>query len=458
MASAELAPLARVGGMAEAVAGLVNQLRADGVDVTVVVPDYDTTDIPHDADYLDVPAIVGPVAVRTAEIEGIGPVELVMAPQLGKPHPYNDGDGNAFTDNDHRFFAFSAGVAALVERLNPDVLHVNDWHTGAALGLLPDPPQSVLTIHTLAYQGIAAPSWLDHLIRGPELFAWYGDFNPLLGAIRLADRVVTVSPNYAADIVTEPHGMGLHHHLAELGPRLHGITNGIDTSAWNPETDQHLTATYSAANLRGKARNRTALLGEMRLASDGSGSNQPLIGMVSRLVEQKGIDLVVDAARFLTRLPARLAILGSGDSNHAAALHQLAANNPGRIAFVEGYDAGLSHRIFAGADLLLMPSRFEPCGLAQMQAMAYGTIPVVTDVGGLHDTVIDEDRCPDAGTGFVSDTVDVAGVVDALHRATRAWSSTRRRAGIRRRGMATDWSWASPANTYQSMYDELTSG
>ncbi len=454
MASAELSPIARVGGMAEAVAGLVRQLRRDDVTVTMVLPDYGGIELQSSQQIeLNVPAWAGPMSARTGVFADQGPVTLIDGPGMAKPHPYNDPTGRAFDDNEQRFYAFSAGIAALTERLSPDVLHVNDWHTAAALGLLGNPPPSVLTIHTLAYQGLSDPKWMNRLVRHPERFAWHGSTNPLLGGIELADRVVTVSPNYAREMLTEEHGMGLHRHLAQAGDRVVGIINGIDTNEWNPSTDPHLATNYDAASMRGKGTNRTAL--HQRFGLDLDGPAQPLIGMVTRLVEQKGIDLAADAARFLGDLPARLAILGSGDAELAKELHGLASQHPGRIGFVEGYDAELSHLIFAGSDLLLMPSRFEPCGLAQMQAMAYGTIPLVTDVGGLHDTVIDADQNPERGTGFVARSVDGAGVVDVMHRAVRAWNSTRRRSAIRYQGMSIDWSWSGPARSYIDLYQAI---
>lgn len=454
MATAELAPIARVGGMAEAVAGLVGQLRRDGLEVTVALPDYGGIPLEDEKETeLDVPDWAGPSSVRIGTLEGVGPLALIDGPGIKKPHPYNDEDGMAFPDNDLRFFAFSAAVAALAVQLEPDVLHLNDWHTAAAIALVEEPPPTLLTIHTLGYQGVSDAGWLDRLARSPELFMWYGSTNPLLGAIRLADRVVTVSPHYASEILNEEHGMGLHEHLAEIGDHLVGIINGIDVEEWSPVIDPYIDNHFSAASIRGKTANRNQLIEAFRL--DDSGPQQPIIGMVTRLVEQKGIDLLVDAARFLERIPARLVILGSGDASLVADLHRLACRFPGRIGFANDYNAGLGHLIFAGSDLLLMPSRFEPCGLAQMQAMAYGTIPVVTDVGGLHDTVIDDDDNPEAGTGFVSRSVDTAGIVDALHRAARAWSMPKRRAAIRRRGMTTDWSWAEPAGAYRSLYEDL---
>ncbi len=454
VASAEMAPIARVGGMAEAVAGLVRQLRRDGLDVVVALPDYGGVTLADEQRWeLPVPSWAAPVTARTGNLDGEGPIVLIESPGSVKPHPYNDDTGQAFHDNDLRFFSFSAGIAALTEQIRPDVLHLNDWHTAATLGLLTDPPPTVFTIHTLAYQGVCSGEWLNRLNRSPELFLWYGATNPLLGAIQLADRVAAVSPNYANEIRTEAHGMGLHHQLSALGDRLEGVINGIDAEEWNPATDPHLIANFAVDNMRGKGANRTALAEAFGLATDGPA--QPIIGMVSRLVGQKGIDLAIDAARFLEHLPARLVVLGSGDAAIVDALRGLAARFPDRVGFTNDYDAALSHTIFAGSDLLLMPSRFEPCGLAQMQAMTYGTIPVVTDVGGLRDTVIDADEAPDLGTGFVSRSVDTAGTVDALHRAVRAWRSTNRRSAIRGRGMAIDWSWSGPAGRYREIYRSL---
>lgn len=457
LASAEMAPIARVGGMAEAVAGLVKQLRADGVEVIVTLPDYSGVELSGERSVpLDVPDWAAPAAARVGSLPDIGDVWLIDGPGIYKPHPYNDPSGKAFEDNALRFFSFSAAIAAVAEREQPDILNLNDWHTAATLGLLADPPPTLLTVHTLGYQGITGREWMERIHRCPELFAWYGDTNPLLGAIRLADRVVTVSPNYASEILDEEHGMGLHHHLGELGDRLVGIINGIDVGEWNPETDPHLVANYSRAKMRGKSANRAEVAKAFRLDTDGPA--QPIIGMVTRLVEQKGIDLVIDAARFLEGVPAQLVILGSGDAPLVDGLHELSARFPGRIGFENDYNATLGHLIFAGSDMLLMPSRFEPCGLAQMQAMAYGTIPIVTGVGGLRDTVIDADADPDRGTGFVSPTVDTAGIVDAIHRASRAWSSTKRRAAIRHRGMQIDWSWAGPAATYENLFREMIGG
>lgn len=449
-ASAEFTPVARVGGLAEAAAGLVHALRAAGVTVDLVLPDYGDVELADQSESsIDVPWWVGEARLRHGTHPVAGAVTLVDVPGMARPHPYVDADGSGWPDNDHRFMAFSAVVAALAERERPDVVHLNDWHTAAALGMMTDRPPTVLTIHTLGYQGVTAREWLTHLPVEAHRFAWYDGTNPLAGAIELADRVIAVSPNYAREIVTPEGGMGLHERLASLGDRLVGIRNGIDTAVWDPATDPHIAARFTAGDDDGRVACRAALHDRAGWDDD----KRPIVAVVSRLVEQKGIDLLADAARFLPTMPARLMVLGAGDAATAGALRELADNAPDTAWFFEGYDEPLAHELFAGSDLFAMPSRFEPCGLAQMQAMAYGSIPVVTDVGGLHDTVLDADRHKD-GNGFVS-PVEPAGIVDALHRGVRAVKLASRRRALQRRGMGTDWSWEGPAAEHVAVYEEV---
>ncbi|MEZ5279914.1 MAG: glycogen synthase [Acidimicrobiales bacterium] len=452
-ATSEMAPLARVGGLAEAAAGLVKSLREQGVDVTIVMPDYSGAELSHQQ-HIDVavPEWVGPCSVRSGLHEVLGDLTLVHVPGMDRPHPYTDQHGEGWHDNDRRFMAFSATVAALNDQQKPDVLHLNDWHTAATLGFVHVQTPSVLTIHTLGYQGTMDAGWMKVLVRGAHRFEWFGACNPLAGGVALADRVVAVSPNYAREILVPGPGMGLEGRLQALGDRLVGIRNGIDTSMWNPSTDPHIAENYDDTRTEGKQACRAELL---ELAG-WSPSTAPVVGMVTRLVEQKGIDIVADSLRFLEAMPARLFVLGSGSAHLAWTLAEAARMSPDQVFFHEGYDEQLAHKIFAGADLFVMPSRFEPCGLAQMQAMAYGTIPVVTDVGGLHDTVIDADADRAEGTGFVTASVDTAGLVDALHRAVRAQRHAGRRAAIQRRAMTHDWSWSGPARRHIDIYEELS--
>lgn len=453
-ATAELAPYVKVGGLADASAGLVSALRGLGVKVEVILPDYGGLDLELETTVeLDVPHWAGPAEAYRGSLAGFDDVTLVSAPRLRRPHPYLDTDGRGWMDNDIRFMTFCSAVASLVDSGPPDVLHLNDWHTGAVLGLLESPPPAVLTIHNLAYQGTTDGGWLDVLRRRPEAFEWYGGFNPLTGAIALSDKVVTVSPTFATEVLRPETGFGVHGALAARGDDFVGILNGIDTVVWDSAGDPLITTHFDEGSV-----SRKRALGRRLAAEFGwSPSPTPLIGMVTRLTDQKGVDLALGAVSSLGVLDARMILLGSGDRSLADAAARLATSMPERFAFRSGYDEALAHRIFAGSDLFLMPSRFEPAGLAQMQAMRYGTIPVVTDVGGLHDTVVDADADPDNGTGFVAAAATSEAVVEALGRAVRAWRSTRRRGAIRRRGMSQDWSWRRPAGQYLDLYREIKS-
>jgi starch synthase len=453
-ATAELAPFVKVGGLGEAATGLVTELRRLGATVDVVLPDYGALPLSESGrDTLDMPAWAGAAAIRHGSLPGFERVSLVSAPVLSRPHPYVDSDGVGWPDNILRFMVFSAAVAAWAKADSPDLLHLNDWHTGATLGLVEEPPPSVLTIHNLAYQGTADGRWLDVLVRRPEAYEWYRGINPLTGAIALADRVVTVSPTFAKEVLSPETGFGVDEALAARGDRFLGILNGIDTGVWDPATDPLLPIRYDAGTATRKRRIARLLAAEVGWG-DGNG---PLVGMVTRLTDQKGVDLALETVADLEGLDARMVMLGSGDRVLADTARRLVTRHPDRFAFVEAFDEGMAHRIFAGSDLFLVPSRFEPAGLTQMQAMRYGSIPVVTDVGGLHDTVTDADAHPDRGTGFVADSVTASSVRDALSRAVRAWRSTRRRGAIRRQGMSHDWSWRGSARSYLELYREVMS-
>ena len=452
MATAELTPLASTGGLGAAVAGIVHAIRRmDDVQLDLVLPDYGGVELDDETAHdLQVPSWAGWARVRTGTHPSIGALHLIEVPAMRRPHLYDDPvTGRAWADNDRRFFAYSAAVAAWAEHLDVDVLHLNDWHTSAALALLHRPRPSVLTIHNLAYQGNADPGW-SHVL-GPRAGAYlrHGHTIPLAGGIALADRVVAVSPNYAEEIRTPEGGMGLHDDLLARGDDLVGILNGIDTDVWDPATDEHLEATYGPSTLARRADNTAALRADLGLTDDG-----PLIGMVTRFTEQKAVDRMFALAPYLDGL-AQLVVLGSGDPALAQLGARLSATHPDRVVVVDDYDAVLAHRIFGSADLFAMPSRFEPCGLAQMQAMRYGCPPIVTDVGGLHDTVTDADRHPADGTGWVTTTNDLPGWIDAVHRAVRGWHDVDRRTRAQRNGMAPDWSWDGPAAQQVDLYRSI---
>lgn len=449
-AAAELAPVIRVGGLAEAAGGLVAQLRKMDVDVDVVLPDYGGVELRKEKRHsIAVPGWAGEMWVRSGTHPAVGELTLLGSAELQRPHPYVDASGIGWLDNDLRFMQFSAAVAARRDATAPDVVHLNDYHTAAAVALGTVPRPTVLTIHTLGYQGVASGGWLDVIDRGAADFFWYDQFNPLAGGITQADRVIAVSPNYAREIVSEELGMGMHHLLASKGDRLVGILNGIDADDWNPATDKAIKAQFDADTVERRDACRADLLDIA-----GWEGKDVVVGVVTRLVDQKGIDILLGAVPHLATMPARLFVLGSGLAEFAGPLRNAAEMAPDRVFFNDGYDLALAHKIFAGSDLYGMPSRFEPCGLAQMQAMRYGSVPVVTPVGGLVDTVLDADSSR-KGTGFVSHNLSDAGFVDALHRALRARKNSKRWAGIRHRGMSHDWSWVGPAAKHLDLYAEL---
>jgi len=451
-ATAELAPVAAVGGLAQAASGLVSELRSQGVDVEVALPDYDGVSLAGEERVeLDVPSWAHPAAARRGEHPAFGPLTLVSVPGIQRPHPYLDGSGAGWPDNDARFLGFSAGVSALARATQPDIVHLNDWHTAAAAAGIEGELPVVLTVHNLAYQGQTGAEWPERLGPRGSAYARDGGCNPLAGGIALADVIVVVSPTYREEVLRPNTGAGLDALLRERAGALVGIRNGIDVDVWDPSHDPHLPAPFGPSDRSAKALARAALLVRLDL-SERPG---PLAVAVTRLVEQKGIDLLLPLVPELAEMGLQLGILGSGDAWLAHALHAAVARHPTALAFVEGYDESLSHLMLAGGDLLLMPSRFEPCGLAQMQAMRYGTLPVVTDVGGLHDTVVDLDDDPDRGTGWRAEAANTSSLQQALVRAVRGWADPAIRTPAQVRGMTADWSWAEPAARHVELYRRL---
>ena len=450
-ATAELRPIVSAGGLGEAAAGLAAALRDADVEVITVIPGYAHYELADEQHFdLDVADWAAPATARIGDHDDAGLLAVVDVPGIVRPEPYVDERGEGWPDNDRRFASFAAAIGSLARRLDVDLVHLNDWHTALAPAFLGEEMPIVLTIHNLAHQGWCHPGWIHNLPSRREAFVQGDAINSLAGAIRLADRVTTVSPNYAREITRPEHGFGLDGDLAWRGSDLRGILNGIDTRAWDPAIDAYAPH-FSVADMSGKQQARAALL--ERAGWDDT--DDPLIVMVTRLVDQKGVDLAFEAATYLAGMRARLMVLGSGDQRFAEWGHWLGQTQSDRIWFYNGFDAPLSHELFAGGDLLLMPSRFEPCGLAQMQAMAYGTLPVVTPVGGLVDTVIDADLHPKTGTGFVSSGIDEAAMVDVLHRALRAHRHAGRRKAIQKRGMTHDWSWTEPTKQFIALYEEV---
>lgn len=470
-ATAEFAPVVAVGGLAQAAAGLTHELRRHDVEVEVVLPDYDQAALSDrlvDATVtaLTVPAWAGEITVHRGFHPEIGRVSLVASAALRRTHPYVRPDGTGWSDNDLRFFSFARAVAALVEHdaagghpdgARFDVVHLNDWHTAPALAALAPTVPTVLSLHNLAFQGTADGRWLTAIGERARHYEWYGGVNALSGGIALADAVVAVSPTHADEIRTPLGGFGLDEALRHRGGAVTGILNGIDTSVWNPADDPVLAQRYSvdstdAERAAARAANRVELF--ERLGEPEPDDGRLLAVMVTRLTGQKGADIAASIVPVLGDIPMRLVVLGSGEVQLAADLHAAAAAHPDDFRFVEGYDDDLAHLLFAAADVFLMPSRFEPCGLAQMQAMRYGTVPVVTATGGLRDTVVDIDRAR-SGTGFVAPHATGSAVTAALFRAHRRLAAGRGRQAVIRRIMKIDWSWRLPAAQYRAVYDRV---
>jgi starch synthase len=369
-------------------------------------------------------------------------------------------------DEQRRFVLFCRGLLEALPLLNfvPDIIHLNDWQTAPCAAYLHTTYRHLLrqraarivyTVHNLQYQGRWDPSILDEagLNRAqvfiPSGLEFWGDVNWMKAGIMYADVVTTVSRRYAEEIQTLDYGWGLDEVLFQRHPRIFGIPNGLDWDAWNPATDGDLVARYSAAQaLPAKARNRMALRQEFGLPDD---PNLPVVGIVSRLVDQKGFDLIAEIADELRNLPLQLVVLGSGHPRYELLFRELAASANNVRARI-GFDVALSHRIYAGADFFLMPSAFEPGGLGQLIALRYGTLPIVHATGGLADTVTDIDAAPDAGNGFSFTPYLASALLDTLHRALRLYAERDRWPGLVARAMAYDSRWVTSARAYSDLY------
>jgi starch synthase len=346
-----------------------------------------------------------------------------------------------------------------------DAVHSNDWQTGLVSAFLQEemnPPKTVFTIHNLSYGGHFPPEVFYHLHLpvkwwSTEGIEFYGGFSMLKAGIVYSDAVTTVSATYAKEICTPAFGMGMDGVLQSNQAKLFGILNGIDTKAWNPSTDQHLVASYSAKRRNpGKKKNKQALLEYFGIAFDDAVMQAPLLGMVSRLVDQKGVDLVLDAIpQLLGETDANFLLVGNGNDYYEQRIVSLSEQYPGRVMNYIGYSEHLAHLLEAGADMFLMPSRFEPCGLNQMYSLAYGTPPIVNHTGGLADTVIDsteENLKNGTANGFVMSEATLAALLDAARRAINLFSNTRAWQQLQRNGMLQDFSWDHSALEYMNLY------
>ena len=468
--TSEAHPLIKTGGLGDISGSLPAALQELQRDIRMIMPAYRSV-LKH---YADAPVVAeleltgGKVRILEGRFPESGlPLYLVDAPSLfdRKGGPYGAGADGDWPDNAQRFALFCRAVVALALGQAgidwvPDVVHCNDWQSGLAAALLslhPHRPATVFTIHNLAYQGLFPAETFRELqlpaaLWHPDGIEFHGRLSFMKGGLAAADMLSTVSPSYADEIRTAAFGYGLEGLLTARSDRLMGILNGVDYGHWNPAADPFLKAGYDHTKLSGKAINKTALEREFGLKPD---PDTPLIGMVGRLVEQKGVDLFIDALPRLLKGPARFIILGTGEVGLELALKAAAKAHPGRIAVNIGYDEGQAHRIEAGSDMFLMPSRYEPCGLNQMYSLRYGSVPIVRRTGGLADAVSDaspQNIAAGHANGVLFDAADKDALATAVERAVSLYRQPRLWQTLQRNGMQRDFGWASSAWQYLTLY------
>ncbi|MFL6692999.1 MAG: glycogen synthase GlgA [Ramlibacter sp.] len=475
-ATPECAPYVKTGGLGDVSGALPAALAALGHDVRVLLPAYRGMKVAGEiGDTVELPAF-GPwpaaqlLPVRVAS----GVTMLLLAcPALYQRAggPYVDASGRDYDDNVLRFGLLSRVAAQLGTRDTPlagwqaDVVHANDWPTALAplyLALARDgSPQhrvaaSVVTIHNMAFQGsfpmhAADVLGIPHHLRGMEGVEFWGQVSMLKAGLQFADAITTVSPTYAREIQTPDFGVGMDGVLRARASRLTGILNGIDTDVWSPAKDTLLLHTYGAADLAGKARNKAALQKQLGLSVS---AKAMLFGVVSRMTPQKGIDLVLEQMDKLLAEAGQLVVLGMGEPWLQDALAEAARRSPKQVHVTVGFNEALAHRIEAGADCFLMPSRFEPCGLNQMYSQAYGTPPLVNGTGGLVDSVRDATEDPVDGTGFVMRSADAAGFAEALGRARATFRDAAAWRRVQLNGMRQQFGWEASAARYVQVYQQ----
>jgi starch synthase len=470
--ASEIFPLVKTGGLADVVGALPGALAQKGVEVRTLIPGYPavTAAIENARTVWIVADLFGGearlLATRAADLDLL----ILDAPHLfARPgNPYLGPDGQDWPDNAVRFAALAQVAADIsggsVKGYRPAVLHAHDWQAGLAPAYLHyrggSRPGTVMTVHNLAFAGKAPRDLLARLGLPPEAYAidgveFHGTISPLKAGLRFADRITTVSPAYAAEIRTEEAGMGFDGLLRARAGVLTGILNGIDTAVWDPESDPLIAARFSRRTLAKRTANKAALQARLGLEQEEAA---PLFGVVSRLTWQKGMDLLLACLPALRALGAQLALVGTGEADIEARFRNEATHAPDRFGCVIGYDESLAHLVQAGADALLVPSRFEPCGLTQLCALRYGAVPVVARVGGLADTVIDANAAAlaaDVATGVQFTPVNAAMLelalrrTVALHRQASVWRL------LQANGMQTDVSWRDPARQYAALYRDL---
>ncbi len=473
LVASEMTPYAKTGGLGDVVGGLASALRERGHEVTCCLPFYRcareaapgakpiglTLSVP-----LGSRAVTGDVLEWT-QPDGVRVLFIRRDEFFDRSELYTT-SVHDYEDNAERFLFFSKAVVELLgyTRFRPDVVHCHDWQTAfvpvqlshktQAGTLAPPLPKTVLTIHNIAYQGMF---WsLDFPLTNlpgefftPDTLEFYGQMNLLKGGIVFADGITTVSPTYAEEIQTTEGGFGLDTVVATRGANLHGIINGVDYARWNPETDPHLRQRYGPGDLSGKHACRADLLKTLRIRA---GATEPVAGFVSRLTAQKGVEILAGALEDLVESGLTIAILGKGERAYEEMLTDAPRRYPGRVAVRIAHDEELAHQIQGGADMLLVPSHYEPCGLTQLYALKYGTIPVVRATGGLDDTVQAYDPRTGRGTGFKFAPYTSAALVGAVRQAILLHKQPKKWQKLMGHAMAGDFSWRASALEYEKLY------
>ena len=481
--TSEAFPLIKTGGLADVSGSLPAALNAIDNDVRLLIPGYPAV----------MQKLVEPCYLSTiSNLPNVGAVNIVMGkmPETGvpvmaieAPHlydreggPYTDKSGQDWQDNPIRFGTLSLVAAILsgedspLKDWIPDIVHCNDWQTGLTPAYMhfisahrPQMKQakSVLSLHNLAFQGCYSADWVSRLGLPAECFhmegvEYYGQLSFLKAGIIYADGLSTVSPSYAKEIQTEQYGFGLQGLLSKRGHEIHGILNGLDTQEWNPATDPHLGSHYDAKKLAGKAKVKAALQAKLGLTP---APKAPLLGVVSRLTHQKGLDMLLECAETLiNQQHCQIAVLGTGEASFEQGYQALAAKFPGKVGVTIGYNEALSHQMMAGCDIFIMPSRFEPCGLNQMYGLRYGTPPVVTHTGGLADSVTDSNEATisnNTATGFVMPSANTYQLLSAASRAIAYYQDADTWQGIQQNGMNQNLDWTKSAQSYLALYQDL---
>ena len=471
MVATECVPLVKTGGLGDVVGALSGALAGGGIETAVVLPAYgailekcrvEDTGL-EVAVTLDRRRVSG--KVLKARVERLAPIFLIRNDDyFARPGLYGTA-AKDYPDNAERFTFFAKAALEVAAATGPwDVLHCHDWQSALApvlikAGTAKAAAKTILTIHNLAYQGLFPFSqWpllgLDPAYFTPEYLEFYGKINFLKGGILCADALTTVSRKYAEEILTPEYGSGLEGVLAERKRDLHGILNGVDYREWNPEIDKFIKKNYAPDNMAGKGECKKEL---QQLYNLPQRASTPLLGIVSRLADQKGIDLLLDIVDQLLGMDLQLVVLGSGDQKYQELISELAAVHPKRIGVTIGFDNALAHKIEAGADMFLMPSRYEPSGLNQIYSLKYGTVPVVRATGGLDDTIEDFDPLSGNGNGFKFADYSGQAFLSAIKRALAVYMSEKAWKQVTANGMAADFSWERSAREYLDLYRSLAS-